>query len=102
MCPEIEGEGKQWKFLGIWMKNRWEWTATLLACMHFSITAVGFYDAMSAEQVDFILNQTEMKTLVCTGDYAKKIVDMKKSGKAQHVTAIIVTNEADSNLLTAA
>ena len=50
--------------------------------MHFKITAVGFYDAMSAEQVDFILLQTEMKTLVVTVDYAKKVVELKKSGKA--------------------
>ena len=75
LCPEISGEEKMWRFLGIWMKNRWEWTASLLACMHFKITAVGFYDAMSAEQVDFILNQTEMKTLVVTQDYAVKIIN---------------------------
>lgn len=56
LITETEGEGRQWKFCGIWMKNRWEWTASLLSCMHFSITAVGFYDAMSVEQVDFILN----------------------------------------------
>jgi len=70
LCPETEGEEKMWKFFGIWMKNRWEWTASLLACMHYNVTAVGFYDAMSAEQVDFILNQTEMKSLICTEDYA--------------------------------
>ena len=50
----------------------------MIACMFYNITAVGFYDAMSAEQVDFILNQTEMRTLVCTADYAAKLVDMKK------------------------
>ena len=55
LCPQIEGEGQLWRFLGIWAKNRWEWTTTLLACMHYKITAVGFYDAMSSEQVDFIL-----------------------------------------------
>lgn len=60
LCPEIEGEGKQWRFLGIWTKNRWEWTASLIASMFYSVTTVGFYDAMSAEQVDYIINQTEM------------------------------------------
>uniref|UniRef100_UPI0035C6CB46 AMP-binding protein n=1 Tax=Serratia quinivorans TaxID=137545 RepID=UPI0035C6CB46 len=66
LCPQIEGEEKMWRFIGIWMKNRWEWTATLLASMHYKITTVGFYDAMSSEQVDFILNQTEMTTVVVT------------------------------------
>lgn len=49
LCPEVEGEDKIWKFCGIWMKNKWEWTASLIAFMHYSITAVGFYDAMSAD-----------------------------------------------------
>ena len=77
LCPDIEGEGKNWKFLGVWMKNRAEWTLSLLGCMYNSITTVGFFDAMSVEQVDFILNQTEMTTLVVTPDYAKKIIAMK-------------------------
>jgi len=47
LCPEIEGEGKMWRFIGVWAKNRWEWTNTLLAGMHYKITTVGFYDAQS-------------------------------------------------------
>ena len=77
LCPEVEGEGKMWKFLGIWAKNRMEWTISLLAAMYYNITAVGFFDAMSPEQVEFIFNQTEMCTVICTADYAKKIVGMK-------------------------
>jgi len=58
LCPPTEGEdpSKQWHFLGIWAKNRWEWTVSLLACMHYGITTVGFYDAMGVDQVEFILN----------------------------------------------
>lgn len=56
LCPQIEGEDKLWRFLGIWAKNREEWTTSLLAAMHYKITAVGFFDAMSSEQVEFILN----------------------------------------------
>lgn len=102
MCPDTEGEDKQWNFLGIWMKNRWEWTASLLACMYYKVTAVGFYDAMSNEQVDFILNQTELKTLVCTQDYASKVIAMKKDGLADRVSSLIVTDEVKPALLQAA
>lgn len=56
LCPAIEGENRQWNFLGIWAKNRWEWTASLLASMHLKITTVGFYDAMGIEQVKYILD----------------------------------------------
>ena len=90
LCPDIEGEGKQWKFLGVWMKNRAEWTLSLLACMYQSITTVGFFDAMSVEQVDFILNQTEMTSLVVTRDYAEKIIAMKKQGLAQYIQNLVL------------
>ena len=49
LCPEVEAEDKNWRFCGIWARNRWEWTATQLACMQYSITTVGFYEAMNAE-----------------------------------------------------
>jgi len=100
LCPHVEGEGKDWRFLGIWAKNRWEWTATLLATMHYNITTVGFYDAMSNEQVDFILNQTEMETMVCTSDYAQKILNMKKLGLAVFIKALVILTEAPSTLFT--
>ena len=47
LCPDVDGEGKKWRFMGVWAKNRWEWTNTLLACMHYNVTTVGFYDAQS-------------------------------------------------------
>ena len=84
--PEIDGEGKKWRFLGIWAKNRWEWTVSLLACMHLDATVVGFYDAMGVEQVDYILNQTQMTTIVCSKDYAEKIAKMRSEGGASQVT----------------
>lgn len=56
LVPEIEGEGKMWRFIGVWQKNRLEWTETLLAAMHYKVTTVGFYDMMGPEQVDYILN----------------------------------------------
>ena len=80
LCPEVGDEG--FKFCGIWSKNRWEWITTLLACMHYKITVVGFYDAMGTSSVEFILNQTEMTSIICSGEYIEKIVNMKKDGMA--------------------
>lgn len=79
-CPEVDGEedGPKMRFVGIWAKNRWEWAATLIACMYYNIKVVGFFDAMGADALDFILNQTELSTIVCTSAYVKRIVQMKK------------------------
>ena len=49
LCPKVQGKERDWNFLSIWSKNRWEWTVTLLACMHYNVTTVGFYDAIGAE-----------------------------------------------------
>lgn len=76
--------------MGIWAKNRWEWTCSLLASMHYAITTVGFYDAMGIEQVEYILNQTEMTTIVCAAQYAEKLIKMKADGMATHVTDLVL------------
>ena len=90
-CPEVEGEesGPMMRFCGIWCKNRWEWATALIACMHYNITVVGFFDAMGAAQMDFILKQTEMSTIICAPDYIPKLVQMKKDGLATFVKNII-------------
>ena len=56
MTPDIQGEGKTWRFVGVWSQNRPEWTKIELACMNYKVTTIGFYDAMGASQVDYILN----------------------------------------------
>jgi long-subunit acyl-CoA synthetase (AMP-forming) len=58
--------------------------------MHYAITTVGFYDAMGVEQVDYILNQTELTTIVCAGQYAEKLIKMKSKSMASKVTALIL------------
>jgi long-subunit acyl-CoA synthetase (AMP-forming) len=56
LAPQIEGDGKQWKFVGIWSKNRYEWLTTHIANMYFNHTTIGFFDSMGAVTVDYILN----------------------------------------------
>lgn len=34
LCPEVEGEGKMWRFMGIQAKNRKEWQIVNLAGMY--------------------------------------------------------------------
>ena len=46
LAPEIEAEGKKWRFLGIQSKNREEWNLTNWANMHQCITTVALYDTL--------------------------------------------------------
>ena len=61
LCPvveEIKEDGKEWRFCGIWSKNRWEWHTTMLSIMVQRATLIGFYDSMGDNQVDYCLKQT--------------------------------------------
>jgi len=64
LCPETSGEGQNWKFLGIFGKNREEWAIADLACMRDSVTIVPFFDSLGVEALSFVINQTELTTMV--------------------------------------
>ena len=102
IAPEIVGEDKTWRFVGIWAKNRWEWTNTLIAGMHYKITTVGFYDAQSEEQVDYIIRQTEMTSVVCTEDYAKRLITMKGKGMVPSIQKVILVTPPSPDLIQSA
>lgn len=44
LCPEVEHEGKMWKFMGIKSRNRYEWYTGHLGNMHQDVTTVAFFD----------------------------------------------------------
>ena len=96
LAPEVEGEeGKPIRLIGLWSKNRPEWTETLLACMHYRIVVVGFFDAMGAAQMDFILNQTQLPSMIVAPEYIPKVLQMKKDGQAGYVKNLISLGESD-------
>ena len=56
LATETEGDGKKWRFVGIWSKNRYEWLVTHIANMYYNMTKIGFFDSMGFQSVDYILN----------------------------------------------
>lgn len=57
--------------------------------MYAGCTTVGFFDSMGPPAVDFILKQTELKTLFCTNEYIEKIVSMRRDGHATSLTHVV-------------
>jgi long-subunit acyl-CoA synthetase (AMP-forming) len=74
---------------GIWAKNRAEWLTTLLGFCRVRTVAVGFYDAMGDEAVDFIVKQTTLQTIFLAGEYIDKVINMKKKGMLESVDRIV-------------
>jgi len=77
LVPEVEGDGKMWRFLGIQAKNRKEWGLSYLGNIMNNGTAVALYDTLGVEASKFVINQTGLATIACQGDLVSKIIDMK-------------------------
>jgi long-chain acyl-CoA synthetase len=76
-------------FIGIYSKTREEWIITDLALISQSIVSVTLYDQLSAEIIDTIANDTNMKAIVCSGNLSQNVIKIKKSGLIQTVKFII-------------
>ena len=46
LIPDMQAEGKSWRFIGIQAKNRKEWNLLHLGNMHQGVTTVAFYDTL--------------------------------------------------------
>ena len=90
IITEIDEDGKEWRFCGIWSKNRWEWHTTMLSIMVQRATLIGFYDSMGDASVDYCLNQTKLQTIFCTNNYLPKITGMKSKGMGQFVKNVVL------------
>lgn len=79
-------------YVGIFAKNRVEWTLTSLACDHYSLVSVPLYDTLGDEAISFILVQTQLKLVVCD-DSAKAMQLMSTKSNLEHVIVIDKIND---------
>jgi len=69
LCPltgdaELHGRG----MLGLYSKNRLEWVVAEQGCFTQSVVTVPMYDTLGAESVAYCINQTSLKTIVCSSE----------------------------------
>ena len=56
LLPDIDGEGKKWRFLGIQSKNRREWFLLHLANMWAGATTVALYDTLGQDAMRYVID----------------------------------------------
>ena len=49
LVTEVEAEGTNWRFMGIFAKTREEWAVVDLACMRSAVTIVPFFDSLGPD-----------------------------------------------------
>ena len=106
LCPEILvndellGGEKYMRFMGIYSRNREEWIVGSFGCQMDSITIVTLYDTLGLNSIEFILNQTELTTIIAETKNLEKVLKLKEQNKFGKVKNIIYlkSNEEIDNL----
>jgi long-chain acyl-CoA synthetase len=87
--PKKDADGSQLRIFGIYGKNREEWALADIACIISNITSVPLYDTLGDSSIEYIITQTQMESLACSGDKVKKLCQLKKDGKIPSIKIII-------------
>ena len=75
--------------VGIYSVNREEWVVTDLACALQSYTTVPLYDTLGLDNIEFIINQTEMTCVSASVKQIPTLVSLRKAGKCPTLRHII-------------
>lgn len=67
--------------LGLYSVNREEWVITDMACALQGITTVPLYDTLGEDNIEYIINQTEMTCIAASIKQLSTLVTLHKSGK---------------------
>ena len=103
LCPEVlvndetlGGETKM-RFMGIYSRNREEWLVGSFGCQMDSIAIVTLYDTLGINSIEYILNETELTTIIAETKNFEKIISIKESNKFGKVENIISLNCNDED-----
>ena len=95
-CPkiDIENEGS-FRFLGIFSRNKKEWLLSFLGAMKDSITIVTIYETLGDLAIEYILQQTQLTTVVIELKALQKILELAKNNKLIYLKNLIVIEKED-------
>ena len=89
LCPVHTVDDRDFRFIGINSKNREEWFIADIACVFYNITIVPFYDTLGADTVTYILNQTELETILVSEDKVPTLIELKQKNETGNLQNII-------------
>lgn len=96
MVPTIETDGKNFKMMGLYSRNRPEWALTNWAIMHFSGTVVTLYNTLGEESLNYAFDHTELSIVSCDDVSFKKLLKFRKEDKIQSLKTVICFDPIDA------
>lgn len=100
LCPLEQHDGYSARFISVYSINRAEWNIADIGSLFYGIANVPFYDSLSAEGIQYILEQTGIRTAVLSGDKIKKCCEMKRNNQASQLLTIISMDELSAETRT--
>ena len=96
LCPiiNIEKEGN-FRFLGIYSRNKKEWLLSYLGAIKDSITVVTIYETLGLTAIEYILEQTQIISVVIESKALKTIYDLASQNKIHQLKNLIVIEKED-------
>ena len=95
---ETEDEGRSWRLMGIYAKNREEWAFTSLATQRQNGTVVAFYDTLGPSGVEYIIRQTRLETISCAIESLRSLIMLKSQGRAESIKNFICFDRFESEI----
>ena len=81
--------------IAIYSKNREEWSISDLSCALTGITTVPLYDTNGIDSIEYILDQTRIKTVFCSSNKVGALLQLKAQEKINNLTHIIYFEEVN-------
>ena len=101
LCPEFHSKiSGDFKFLGIYSKNRIEWIMAYLGSHANSVTVVTIYDTLGEKSMEYIFKQTDLETILieaCSLKNINKLLKEKRTNKLKNL--IVVDSEDEPQIL---
>ena len=79
-------EGERLKFVGLFSRNRPEWSIVDLACLLYGMTTVPIYDTLGDENISYVFNHTNLTTVFVNDISVRALMKTHDMGK---VTTIV-------------
>lgn len=95
LCPQEHHDGYQVRFISLYSKNREEWEIASIGCSLYGIITVPLYETLGPTSTEFILLQTELKTIVLSNDKIENILALKAENKTGCLANVIAMDEVD-------
>ncbi len=93
LLSEVEYDGIRTRTFGIFCKTREEWMITWIALWYCGACIVPLYDTLGEESAEWIVKQSELKTIATATAHIPRLLKLKNEGRIPSLKCIVALDE---------